>query len=80
MWARGCVQNIIFGSRYAQAVDNSVDKFFEINVVIPTLTRHNGYKEVKVEEELCKCGINYETWVAYDIKCVDDDLHLWEEE
>ena len=36
------MQNVIFGFRYAQAVDNSVDKFFEINVVVPTLTRHNG--------------------------------------
>jgi hypothetical protein len=50
------------------------------NVVISTLTRHNGYMEVNMEEEICKCGIDYKTWIDYDMQCVDDDLHLWEEE
>lgn len=31
------------------------------------------------EETLCECGIDYQTWLDYDMKCVDDGLHIWEE-
>jgi hypothetical protein len=33
-----------------------------------------------IENENCKCGIDYKTWIDYDVQCIDDDLHLWEEE
>ena len=29
-------------------------------------------------ETLCKCGINEQTWLAYDMPCVGDDCHIWE--
>ena len=33
------------------------------------------------DNELCKCGIDEETWNAFDgIPCVDDGLHLWDDE
>jgi hypothetical protein len=32
-----------------------------------------------IENENCKCGIDYKTWIDYDVQCIDDDLHLWEE-
>jgi hypothetical protein len=54
-------------------------KNLKTNVVIPTLTRHTLYMEVRMKEQLCKCGIDYQTWVAYDMQCVDDELHLWEQ-
>ena len=28
--------------------------------------------------ETCECGINEDTWVAYDLPCVNDGIHLWE--
>ncbi len=51
------------------------------NVVISTLTRHNGYMEVNMIdcEETCKCGITYQTWLVYDMECIDDKIHVWEE-
>jgi hypothetical protein len=33
-----------------------------------------------LENQNCKCGIDYKTWIDYDVQCVDDGLHLWEEE
>ena len=33
-----------------------------------------------MEQEICKCGFTYQNWLDYDKQCVDDDLHLWEEE
>lgn len=31
------------------------------------------------EETLCQCGIDYQTWVDYDLQCVGDELHIWEQ-
>jgi hypothetical protein len=37
-----------------------------------------GVSHVDDTEELCKCGINEETWVANDgIPCVGDGCHIW---
>lgn len=30
------------------------------------------------ESILCECGADYQTWNDYDVKCVDDGLHVWE--
>jgi hypothetical protein len=39
-----------------------------------------GVKIMKEVEEICKCGINYQTWMDYDMECVGDGLHVWENE
>lgn len=31
------------------------------------------------EEQICKCGIDYQTWQDYEVLCVEDGLHIWEE-
>jgi hypothetical protein len=30
-------------------------------------------------EETCKCGITYQTWLVYDVECIDDKVHVWED-
>ena len=33
------------------------------------------------EVEVCKCGIDYLTWMDCDmLECVGDGLHIWEDE
>lgn len=39
----------------------------------------SGTEVIMEEEKICQCGINYQTWLDYDIQCVDDGLHIWEE-
>jgi hypothetical protein len=30
------------------------------------------------DNDICQCGIDEQTWVAFDLPCVGDDCHIWE--
>ncbi len=78
VWFRGCSRLKPF---FVFLWINLWTNLWITNVVFSTLTRHNGYMEVTVIdcEETCKCGITYQTWLVYDMECIDDKIHVWEE-